>query len=292
MAWGKKNWRKKPALSKAKRVVAKAQRRAGKSNKDTFTTKCVTESTMIPVQGISASNYIYTTVPLFAQASTIGFWQNAKFQLYRKLYDQYRVTSVKIRVMPKGNVLDQYHAQADSLNNSGDGLIHTVIDREGPTSMNIQQMTRYPSYKKYSVLKPFTRTYSIKYPAETWYQSREQYPDSLALTTQIGGIGGIYIYAENVLEDAAEVFNEPWGTIICEYNVVWRGGMTSVFGYDPEADTVTLVPPTATTLPVPSQLSGLKGTIADTVMTYVDGGGGDKKVVDVPVDQSQNEGPA
>jgi len=245
-----------------------------------------TEATMIPQQGVSVANYVYTTIPLFAQASDIGFFKNAQFQLYKKLYDQYRVVSVSVRVKPKANVLDQQNAQNEANTAHGDGLIHSVIDRDGPASMNVQTLTRYPSYKKHSVLKPFSRSYSVKWPSDTWLTTNETFPDSVALVKQIGGLGGIYIYGENLLEDSGEVFNEPYASIEVLYKVIFRGQISTNFGYDPETDVITLSPPLLGALPAPSGLVNLKGTINDTA-AYTNLDEPDAKTEQVAVDMTQ-----
>lgn len=284
----RRRYKKRVSTNKAKRVVAKAQRRAAKSNKDTMAITCRNEATMLPVQGTTVANYIYTTIPLFAQDSGVGFYKNAQFQLYRKLYDQYRVNSVTVKVVPKANMLAQDSAQRDSeLNTSGDGVIHSVIDRDGPAAMNVQTLVRYPSYRKHPVMKPFTRKYSIKYPTEVWLTTNEPYPDNLAIIKQIGGLGGIYIYGENLLEDKLEVFNEPFASIEIVFGIVFRGRISTGFGYDPETDTITLAPASATPLPTESQLVNLKGTILDTAV-YTDFTNSDAKMAEVDVTQAQN----
>lgn len=246
---------------------------------------------MVPQQGVTVANYVYTTIPLFAKASGIGYWTNAQFQLFRKLYDQYRVNSVTVKVLPKANMLSQDMAQRDAdFTTNGTGLIHSVIDRDGPASMNVQTLTRYPSYRKHSVMKPFSRTYSIKYPTEVWLTTNETDPDNLAIVKQIGGLGGIYIYGEDLIEDRTEIFNEPYASIEVIYNVVFRGQISTGFGYDAETDTITLAPLTINPLPQPTLLVNVKGTINDT-SAYQDNTDPDGKIAQDGVDMSENVNP-
>jgi len=290
MAFKRTYRKKKMSVAKAKGVVAKAKRTAGKSNKDTFSLKCRTEATILPQQGVSVSNYVYTTIPLFAQASDVGFYKNAQFQLYKKLYDQYRVNSVTMKIVPKANMLSQDMAQRDAdFTTSGTGLVHSVIDRDGPASMNVQTLVRYPSYRKHSVMKPFSRTYGIKWPTEVWLTTNEAYPDQLAIVKQIGGLGGIYVYGEDLIEDRTEVFNEPWASLEVTYNIVFRGQISTNFGYDPMTDTITLAPLTINPLPVPTQLVHVKGSINDTSAYQTTDA--DPSIAQDGVDQSENVNP-
>jgi len=217
----------KPSMAKAKKMVTKQRKQKAKRNMDTFFLKTTNTVTITPSQGTTVSNYIYRVFTLDpADTATSLFTQNAEYNLFRLQYDKFRVNSVKVIVVPKANVLDQTHAQDDTnLNTGGDGLVHTCIDRDGPAPSSTAVISRYPSYRKYSVLKPFTRSYSIKYPMGVWLDC--QAPSDFSLDKELGLGGGVTIYAESLLEDNNELFNEPWATITVQYNIVFQGKVSN-----------------------------------------------------------------
>lgn len=215
---------KKPNMAKAKKMVTKQRKAKAKKNMDTFYLKTRVLQTVTPSQGVATANYIYYSQGMDPGVGTYPavYLSNAEFQLYKLQYDKFRVNSVKITVTPKANVLDQANAQNDgTLNVTGDGLVHTCIDRDNTAPSSVAVISRYPSYKKYSILKPFSRTYSIKYPTGVWLDC--QAPANFSMAKELGLLGSVTIYGENVLEDNYEVFNEPWAQILVEHSIVFQG---------------------------------------------------------------------
>lgn len=191
---------------------------------DTFFLRAKQVSTIIPGQGVSVSNYIYwcTTLDPTTPSQNQSYLGNAEFNLYRQMYDKFRVNSVHIKVIPKANVLDQATGQLDSAYNlSGDGVVHTCIDRDGVAPSSIAAISRYPSYKRFDVKKNWSRSYSISYPKGVWLDC--QSPATFSMTKELGLSGGITFYAENLLEDNNELYNEPYAQIECYYNIVFQG---------------------------------------------------------------------
>ena len=218
---------RKMKLAKAKQVVTKNRKAKAKKNMDTFFLKTKNMVIVTPVQGGTVANYIYAQFTLDPTGQNAQMYTgNAEFQLYRLQYDKFRVNSVKVTVTPKANVFDQANNNNDAqLNTLGDGLIHTCLDRNSIAPSSRVVISRYPSYRKYSVLKPFSRSYSIKYPTGVWLDCAS--PNTFNLATELGLRGGITMYAENILEDNYEVTNEPWATIVVEYNIVFQGKVSN-----------------------------------------------------------------
>ena len=246
----------KPSMAKAKKMVTKQRKAKAKKNMDTFFLKTKTMSNVTPVQGTLAANYVYFGVNMDPTTTNAFYLQNAEFNLWKLQYDKFRVNTVTVRVKPKANVLDQAAAQNDTTYNlTGDGLAHTCIDRDSLGPNSIALISRYPSYKSYSVLKPFTRSYSVRYPTGVWIDCDS--PATFTMAKELGLAGGVTIYAENLLEDNFEGFNEPWAEVTVEYNIVFQGKTSnSLKGvYDgegklvgvtiqavPEADKLALTP--------------------------------------------------
>jgi len=227
MARSGKKWSKRPAMAKAKKMVTKQRKGKAKKNMDTFFFKSKVTALITPVQGVAVSNYIYNCFTLDPTAGGGAFappayLYNAEFNLYRGLYDKFRVNSVKVTFIPKANVLDQSTAQNDgALNLTGDGMIHHCVDRDSVAPSNVARISRYPSYRKTSVLKKFSRVYSVKYPMGIWIDCDA--PAQFTMAKELGLTGGVTIYAENILEDNYEVFNEGWASVLVEHNIVFQG---------------------------------------------------------------------
>jgi hypothetical protein len=213
----------KPSMKKAKAMVSKQRKTKAKKNLDTFFLKTKSLFNAAPTQGVSVSNYIYNTYTLDpTNATQAQYLNNAEFQLWRLQYDKFRVNSVTVRVKPKATVMDLSVANNDaSLNLVGDGLVHTCIDRDSVAPSSIALISRYPSYKSYSVLKPFTRTYAVKYPTGVWIDCDS--PSTFSMAKELGLGGSITLYAESLLEDNSELYNEPWAEVTVEYNIVFQG---------------------------------------------------------------------
>lgn len=251
----------KPMLNKAKKILAKTKRTKAKKNMDNFFFKAKTEAVIKPSQGATVANYISSFWSLMSATSVVGVTQNQEFQLYRTLYDKVRINSIKITIKPKANVLDQYNAQNDLLiNSTGSGVFHSVIDRDDQPPANIPRLSRYPSYKRTSVLKPLTRMYSIRYPTNVWLDCQNIYEDN-TLLKRLGAFGGIYIYAENLLEDNLEIFNEPWAEVLLEYNCVFQGKTSA--GITMDGDRVILTPVLSSQVIPNSEVIPTSGTFSN-----------------------------
>jgi len=256
---------------------------------DTFFLKTKSLFTSVPTQGIIAANYIYNTYTLDPKnTNQASYMKNAEFNLWRLQYDKFRVNSVKITCTPKANVLDQFNAQHDAaLNVTGDGMIHTVIDRDSIVSPSIPVLSRYPSYRNYSVLKKFSRSYSVKYPTGIWIDCED--PTSFTMSQALGLAGGLTLYGENVLEDKFEILNEPWAQITVEYSIVFQGKTSNKLSgvYDENENligiTINALPP-ATDV-AESGLTNISGVLDGNTKSSEDASG---NFVDVPVDDAPN----
>ena len=258
----------KPTVRRAKKIVTKLRKKMAKKNLDTFFLKVKTTGMLAPVQGAAVSNYLSFFVPLLSNISgAIGVDKNAEFKLYQTLYDRVRINSVKVMLTPKANVFSQDAAQNDAaLTLTGDGMLHSVIDRDGPPPGNIATLSRYPSYRKQSLMKKMTRMYSIKYPTGVWLDAQTPFTDSQSTLNGLGLPGGCYFYAENLVEDKLEIWNEPVYEFNIEYNVVFCGKTSAAIGYDPDTGVVTLTPHDLS-VPLANTITTVSGTISDKVQT-------------------------
>lgn len=263
----------KPTVRKAKRVVAKAHKKAAAKNMDTFFLKAKTIVSAVPAQGITVSNYMY----MAAQLLPGNLLMNTEFQLYRLQYDKFRVNKVTMKVTPKANVLDALLAQSDAnATVSGNGVIHTCIDRDGVAPSSIAAISRYPSYKKYSLLKPFSRSYSIRWPTGIWLDCQDPSASgSTSIFNTLGLGGSVTMYAENLIEDADEILNEPWAEVEFHWDVVFCGktsaSLSATFDEDGNVVAMTLTPQETFTAYDLTPLHNVRGTVKDTRFTQNSG---------------------
>lgn len=217
----------KSTLAKAKRALGKQMVNKAKKNMDTHFLRCKTNAVIRPVPGtISTDNYISVFFPLFTTGSQPSFdvRKNTDFIVNTKLYDRFRINRMTVKFTPKANVLDMYYAQADTaLALTGTNTIHTAIDRDGSVPVSTDAFRKYSSYKQFSLLKPFSRSYSVRWPRGVWLDCDEFLSSDTQITRTIGCSGGISIYAENVLEDILEALNEPWANCEITYDLVFEG---------------------------------------------------------------------
>jgi len=250
-------------------MMAKRTKSMAKKNMDTFFLRCSVDAALVPSQGVLVSNYVYGYFPLVA-ANPTSVWNNADFLFYNSIYDKVRVNSITVKMIPKANVFDQANANNDTnLNLTGNGLVHTVVDRNGTGPSNVGALTRYPSYRKHSVMKPITRTYKVSYPKGMWLQTGSSPTGpagNISLIAQLGLNGGVTVYGEDLLEDKLEVFNEPWASATLTYDCVFQGKTGAAIKVNNDG-TFTFTPNSIIPNAALSPILGLGGTIADTYVT-------------------------
>lgn len=276
--------RRRMPLKKAKKVVAKVQAKKRKQNSDTFSLLCKSQFDIVPQQGVTTSNYISQFFPLLPDADyATSLWSNQEFQLFRTIYDRFRVNSILVQWTPRANVLDQALAQNDSNNNLGDNLIHYASDRDGRAPTNMGSMMKYSSYFKVSALKKHSRTYSASYPKGIWLDC-DSPQDKSQLVKGIGLLGGISMYGENYIEDGGEVWNEPLGTVTVWYRVVFQGKTGGNVKYDEETEEVCVTRPELLPLKPVTTIYTQRGTLVETRMTLDASGIPHATVVDPATD--------
>lgn len=251
--------------------MTKLRKAKAKRNMDTFFLQVKNVGMITPTQGVAVSNYVYNAWSLdpTAPSSGMSHLTNTEFILYQSMYDKYRINSITVTVTPKANVFDAANAQNDAAYTvTGDGCVHTCIDRDSVAPSNIAVISRYPSYRKYSTLKKFTRKYAVRYPTGVWIDC--QSPGTFPMVKELGLTGGITIYAENLIEDKGELLNEPWAEVHVAYNIVFQGKTTNKLSATRDESgnllSVTLTPYQREDNLEQSQVRAIRGTENDEVL--------------------------
>lgn len=268
---------KKTSMKTAKRMVTKLHKAKAKKNMDTFFLRAKVTAAVIPKQGVTVANYLYNTTQLLSG----NLQTSSEFNFYRLQYDKFRVNAVRVIYTPKANVLSQADANNDAdFNVVGDGMIHTCIDRDGIAPSSVSAISRYPSYKAFSIMKKWRRQYSIRYPRGVWLDCQDPTASqSQSIVNTLGLGGSVTWYAENFLEDNYEVWNEPVAQVELQFDVVFQGKTSAGLEWSVDeggkVQGVTITPyESIASLPL-TPLRNIRGTIADTLIT--------DEVTDVPV---------
>jgi hypothetical protein len=203
--------------------------RANMDNKDDHTVVHKLAGSITPLQGLTVSNYVYTywsPAPNYLSPSQSNpLFGSAEFNLYRNLYDQFRVNRVTIRIIPRANVVDQTSLIAQNDPGSltqGKGVYYTVEDRDGIAPGYIGSMNKYASVKVSRLTSKLTRSYSPTNSKSLWFDCQDPAGlDQLARGT--GLRGGITLYAESLPEVTGTVLNSVWADVEVLYSVTYRG---------------------------------------------------------------------
>jgi len=224
--------------------------KARAANKDVHSFVLKTQTVLVPVQGALVSNYMNVFLSPApgdgANAQTCALKLSTEFALYKQMFDQFRVKSVSIKVVPKITQVDA-SALLTSGVTVGRGVYYTVIDRDGPVPSSISAIKKYASSKTHPMTKSARRTYRISYDGkDQWFDC--QNPNAIEdVQKSLGLWGGISVYGESFPEVGNTVTNDSWGDLEVEYSLVFRG--KALVGITPNLDgSVTLAQPDLETL--------------------------------------------
>lgn len=234
--------RRRRAAAKPKRPARRLRRRPLRRSKgiknhlskrnyltgtDSINKKFNVSTIVAPTQGTTVTNYLYQFFSLYDNNAGIPtlLTNNGEFQVNCLMYDRFRVRGVTVTFVPHANTLDQSQNQNDALNYLGDGMLHSIVDRNSvPNSGDMGTFMRYGSHRAISLRKKQSRSYFVNYPTNVWFNCLN--PPNGSYITQYGGwglTGGVGWYAENLMEDVAELWNEPIGVFNITYHVQFSG---------------------------------------------------------------------
>lgn len=223
-----RRYRKRVAKKSGKKVRKAAKAR--ENNMDDHRMVMKLSGQIIPQQGGNISNLVYTywspSSVLLTPQQSMPFVLGAEFQLYRNLYDQYRVNSVTLTIIPRATQTDSTVLAYNSDNKNitqGKGVFYTVEDRDGIAPGNISALKKYASVKQHKITSRVTRTYLVKYGSNNLFFDCQDPSGLQDIARSLGLNGGITVYAESLPELAGIVITAPWADVEVSYNVTFRG---------------------------------------------------------------------
>lgn len=248
---------KKQAQGRVPRAPRRFQKtRLAKSvantNSNTFKTTCKWNATSTLTSGITVGNYVY--IDSCALQGVAAVAQTREFSVYSKLFDQYRVTGVTMRIVPRASTSDVTLSASTPVDESNQ-FVYSAFDVDSPIPSSILAIQTMRSCRKHSTLKPIVRTFKYKYGDNSWLDTATDYSSGTPVSNWLSK--GLYahfgIYGENVYAN----MSTPWATIELLYHVVFRGQRLVNVSQD-EAGQVLLGNPEAEMKP-PSSLTILTG---------------------------------
>jgi len=198
----------------------------------TFTVQCKWYAQLVPQQGASVSNFLSLNFNPWAPESGLAF--TGQWAVWSKLFDQYRVNAMTVRLTPRMN-----RPEATAITLANDATTPTVlydvgrgyyaIDRDGPVNTNSpKDMQAYAESGVFDVFKPFVRT--VTYPMRVkgaWLDCQtatNPNSGSADFWKDIGLGKSLGIYMDNLPENAAAtLLTRPWCRCEIDYEIQFRG---------------------------------------------------------------------
>lgn len=231
-----------------KKKVARARRALKINNLEIVHQTIKTNSVVNPSQGTAISNYVYwmnSASPYLSGGQSVSnsLIQTPEFALYRQMYDQFRVHSVNIKVIPRANFTEQNALVALSANTTlGRNVFYSVEDRDGIAPSSIAALKKYSSVKTHRCDKSMSRTYNVKYSGDGWFDCQKP-QFQMEIQTNLGLDGGITFYGESLMETLNQQTNPIWADMEVTYQLSFRGKalVSIVVGKDGEV-TMSQIP--------------------------------------------------
>ena len=221
---------RKPRAPRKSRV-ARAKRVSNKkiNNLEVVHHTMKTCSAVNPSQGTSISNYVYwmnSASPYLSGGQSVSnsLISLPEFALYRQMYDQFRVHSVNIKVIPRARIAEQtaLYTNLDSVT-LGKNVFYSVIDRDGIAASSIPTLKKYSSVKTHQCNKPMSRSYVVKYEGPNGWFDCQKPQFQMDIQTNLGLDGGITFYGESLMESLNQETNPVWADMEVTYKVSFRG---------------------------------------------------------------------
>jgi len=240
-------------------------------NQEVYNQRILVSSLITPVDGsgvTGTSNYVNmfcSPAPGQATAniSSALVFSN-EFGLYRSMYDQLRVHSIKVRIIPRPSQTEAMALMALSgsqiaANNTltvGKNVYYSAEDRDGIAfdgqTASVAVIKRNSSCRVHRMDRVSTRTYRVKNTGDQWFDCQRL--DTLdQLQKAIGMWGGLTYYGESFPELRGQTLNGVWADLEVTYNISFRGKNIMNLSVDDVTGAITLNQPDVA-LEVPVQV--------------------------------------
>jgi len=227
--------RKRKGGKRASKNPLSAKKRS--HNQEVYKQTILVSSLITPAQGGATSNYLNMFCsPIIGQGAgniSAALLYNAEYALYCQMYDQVRVHSIRVRIVPRPSVTEAVALMINSGNQVpatntitvGKNVYYSVEDRDGIATdpvASIAAMKRVSSCKVHRMDRPSTRSYRVKNTGDQWFDCQNR--NSLAeVQKAIGMWGGLTYYGESFPENLNQTINGVWADLEVTYYLSFRG---------------------------------------------------------------------
>lgn len=237
MAGGKKGGGRRKRMGNPFKKTSKKQITKSNYNANTYKTTCHWIADVAPKQGLLLTNYLYFDACAHGTAAAIE--KTAEHTLYRKIFDQYRITGVKMTWKPKVNVASASEVAGGALNDF-QGVVYSSYDVDSEIPSSIINLQTRRSTRQHRIFKAFSRTFKYKYPNGMWLDTNVDYTTNPSTPRELGWLAHFGIYGEDLPELSGAITDKALGTVEITYSVVYRGQTITNAGYDADKDIVVL----------------------------------------------------
>lgn len=251
--------RRKGGRRNAKKALKK---RVSNMNANSFSTRAVWNAGLTLTAGNVGTpvlNYVYGS-----GSALQGVWsvqQTREYAVYSKLFDQFRVTGVTLRYIPRANVqsINEAVAQNQANLNAYNNTIYSSYDVDSAIPSSLQPIQTMRSTRKHSFMKKWSRSFRYTYKDNTWLDTDLDYSGTKLSNFLAKGLYANFgFYGENLAVSPA---NSPPTIAQLEviYHIVFRGQRLVNVSQDESGNIVLGTPePDMKPLSEFTLLSGLK----------------------------------
>lgn len=195
-------------------------------NQNTFSTACRWEAGVSAISGSGpVQNYVYGSGSALAGAYSLA--STREYQVYSKIFDQFRVTGVTLKYIPRANVqsVSEVNVQSASSGFPTTQVIYSSWDEDGAIPSSVGAIQTMRSTRKHSLLRTWKRSFRYTYKDNSWLDTDTQYDVTPALSNwkSKGLYGNFGFYGENVPFSPGAVGSPVVAQMEVIYHVVFRG---------------------------------------------------------------------
>lgn len=217
----------KKAGIRRRRVPRKGRKMALKravtnKNGNTFSTAARWNAVIASTPGPGSpgpESYVYFSASALQGTSAIKYTR--EHAVYSKLFDQFRITGVTMRFIPKVSMTtltDEFTTTANQV------TMFSAWDQDGPLPSASAPIQTMRSCRKHDFRRKFSRTFRYTYKDNSWLDTGSDYESTQVSNWVSKGLYGNYgFYGENLPIDPGSPDNGVIGTIEVLYHVVYRG---------------------------------------------------------------------
>lgn len=177
------------------------------------------------------TNYVYFDA--CALEGVANVMKTNQHLLFRKIFDQYRVTGVTMKFIPRVTTLTQEALVDPAITPGYQGEVFSCFDIDSPIPSNLVGIQAHRSTRRHKITSKITRSFRYRYPNGMWLDSSTDYQSATLTNVKQQGLYAHFgLYAEQWPVDSANEVPLPVGRVEITYHIVYRGQAVTNLGID------------------------------------------------------------